>query len=167
VVLNELWSEDLRVLECELFPIFDRVKVPLASSFLLVPHARYSKCITTLISVCYWRNQGPSLGVLSVLTTETARMGHELSESSSLTEDSRVTESAAVRSVNSGFLPTQDLQYLLSLVLKGGLFVRYSFAQMRLTFSRKQIRAVNRVLEPIWMRTEEGIIISRNIDSRY
>ena len=62
-------------------------------------------------------------------------------ESFSETGDRQVTESAAVRSVNSGFRPTQDLQYLQCVVLKGGLFFRYSFAQMRLTFSWKQIKA--------------------------
>jgi hypothetical protein len=92
-----------------------------------------------LILVSYWRNQRPYFVNASILTTEKARMGNELSEFSQT--DSQVTESAVVRSVNSGFRPTQGLQYLQSVVLKGGLFFRYSFAQMRLTFSRKQIKA--------------------------
>ena len=41
-------------------------------------------------------------------------------ESFSQAGDRQVTESAAVRSVNSGFRPTQDLQYLQCVVLKGG-----------------------------------------------
>ena len=39
---------------------------------------------------------------------------------------------------------TQDLQYLQCVVLRGGLLFRYSFAQMRLTFSWKQIKAGER-----------------------
>jgi hypothetical protein len=115
-----------------------------------------------LIRVCPWRNQGPHFVNTSSLTTEKTWMGNELFESSSQTEDSQVTESAVVRSVNSGFRPTQHMLYLQSVVLKGGLFFRYSFAQMRLTFFKKT-RLVNRVLEPTWMRTEEGMILSRNI----
>lgn len=88
----------------------------------------------------YWRNRDHILWIQVFLQQRTPGWEKKF-ESFSQTGDRQVTESAAVRSVNSGFRPTQDLRYLQCVVLKGGLFFRYSFAQMRLTFSWKQIKA--------------------------
>ena len=90
--------------------------------------------------VFYLRNRDHILWIQVFLQQRTP--GWETNfESFSQTEYRQVTETTAVRSVNSGFRPTEDLQYLQCVVLKEGFFFRYSFVQMRLTFSRKQIKA--------------------------
>jgi hypothetical protein len=78
--------------------------------------------------------------------TEKAMVDKEQGDTLNLTLK-QVTESAAVRSVNSSFRPTQDAQYLQSSVLKGKLSFGCSFTHIRLTCSRKQLKSGERPSE--------------------